>query len=150
MFTKILILYFICLFSTVAHELGHIIMAKIFYNVKNCNIDIGSGKSIIKFKNFTIKAIPGFGHAYWEFIDLNSYYKSSKLRNIMPILGGPLVSLLITLVFISLSKNNYSDFYNQIIRDIIIYNGIAFAISISPVKYLNDSSDGMIIFNIIK
>ncbi len=150
MIIKIIILYFVYFFSTLAHELGHIVMAKIFYNVENCKIDIGLGKRVVKFKGVTIKAIPGRGRAYWPIKDINTYYKSSKLRRIMPILGGPLVSFLITLGFVSISKNNYSYFYNEIIKSIIICNVICFAISILPLKDSDGLSDGMHIFNIIK
>lgn len=50
MFIKIVTLYFVFFFSTFAHELGHIVMAKIFYNVKNSRIEIGKGKNILKLK----------------------------------------------------------------------------------------------------
>lgn len=150
MFIKIVILYVVIFFSTFAHELGHIMMAKIFYNVKNCRIEIGIGKNIIKLKKFIVRVLPAYGLAYWEFKDWDSYRKSSKLRKIMPSLGGPLVSLLIALGFILISRNNYSGFYSKIIRYVIIYNAICFVSTILPIKYLNLPSDGMRILNTIK
>lgn len=150
MFIKIVMLYIIIFFSTFAHELGHIVMAKIFYNVKNSRIEIGKGKNILKLKKIIVNALPVYGLAYWEFEDFDSYKKSSKLRKIMPCIGGPLVSLLITLGFILISGNNYGDFYNQIIKYFIMYNSICFISTILPIKYINYSSDGMCIFDIIR
>ena len=150
MFIKIVILYFVFLFSTFAHELGHIMMAKISYNVKNCRIEIGIGKNILKLKKFIVRVLPAYGVAYWEFKDWDSYRKSSKLRKIMPSLGGPLVSLIIALGFILISRNNYSGFYSKIIRYVILYNAICFVSTILPIKYLNLPSDGMRILNTIK
>ncbi|MDD6905550.1 MAG: site-2 protease family protein [Finegoldia magna] len=150
MFIKIVTLYFVFFFSTFAHELGHIMMAKIFYNAKNCRIEIGIGKNILKLKKFIVRVLPAYGLAYWEFKDWDSYRKSSKLRKIMPSLGGPLVSLLIALGFILISRNNYSGFYSKIIRYVILYNAICFVSTILPIKYLNLPSDGMRILNTIK
>ncbi|MDU5223414.1 MAG: M50 family metallopeptidase [Finegoldia magna] len=150
MFIKIVTLYFVFFFSTFAHELGHIVMAKIFYNVKNSRIEIGKGKNILKLKKIIVNALPVYGHAYWELEDFDSYKKSSKLRKIMPSLGGPLVSLLIALGFILISGNNYGDFYNQIIKYFIMYNSICFISTVLPIKYINYSSDGMRILNTIK
>ena len=150
MFIKIVTLYFVFFFSTFAHELGHITMAKIFYNVKNSRIEIGKGKNILKLKKIIVNALPVYGHAYWELEDFDSYKKSSKLRKIMPSLGGPLVSLLIALGFILISGNNYGDFYNQIIKYFIMYNSICFISTVLPIKYLNLPSDGMRILNTIK
>ncbi|MDU2383542.1 MAG: site-2 protease family protein [Finegoldia magna] len=150
MFIKIVMLYIIIFFSTFAHELGHIVMAKIFYNVKNSRIEIGKGKNILKLKKIIVNALPVYGHAYWELEDFDSYKKSSKLRKIMPSLGGPLVSLLIALGFILISGNNYGDFYNQIIKYFIMYNSICFISTVLPIKYLNLPSDGMRILNTIK
>lgn len=150
MFIKIVMLYIIIFFSTFAHELGHITMAKIFYNVKNSRIEIGKGKNILKLKKIIVNALPVYGHAYWELEDFDSYKKSSKLRKIMPSLGGPLVSLLIALGFILISGNNYGDFYNQIIKYFIMYNSICFISTVLPIKYLNLPSDGMRILNTIK
>lgn len=150
MFIKIVMLYIIIFFSTFAHELGHVVMAKIFYNVKNSRIEIGKGKNILKLKKIIVNALPVYGHAYWELEDFDSYKKSSKLRKIMPSLGGPLVSLLIALGFILISRNNYGDFYNQIIKYFIMYNSICFISTVLPIKYINYSSDGMRIFDIIR
>lgn len=150
MFIKIVMLYIIIFFSTFAHELGHVVMAKIFYNVKNSRIEIGKGKNILKLKKIIVNALPVYGHAYWELEDFDSYKKSSKLRKIMPSLGGPLVSLLIALGFILISGNNYGGFYSKIIRYVILYNAICFVSTILPIKYLNLPSDGMRILNTIK
>lgn len=150
MFIKIVMLYIIIFFSTFAHELGHVVMAKIFYNVKNSRIEVGKGKNILKLKKIIVNALPVYGHAYWELEDFDSYKKSSKLRKIMPSLGGPIVSLLIALGFILISRNNYGDFYNQIIKYFIMYNSICFISTVLPIKYINYSSDGMRIFDIIR
>lgn len=152
MFIKIVILYFVFLFSTFVHEFGHIMMAKIFYNVKNCRIEIGNGKIIFKLKKIVVRAIPASGHAYWEFKDWDSYRKSSKLRKIMPAFGGPLFSLVMSILFaIAFYRiKPYRELLYILLKFLIFMNVSCFIITILPIKYLDNISDGQFILNIIK
>lgn len=152
MIKRILCYYMIFMISCFVHELGHIIMAKIFCDIKNYRIELGIGKSIIDFKKFAIKSIPIAGHGYWELEDLERYNKSNKLRRIMPTLGGPLFSLVMTVLLIILYKENSepNKFVNHMMIYSIVANASFFVATILPIKYLNCSSDGMRIFNILK
>ena len=152
MIKRILCYYMIFMISCFVHELGHIIMAKIFCDIKNYRIELGIGKNIIDFKKFAIKSIPIAGHGYWELEDLDRYNKSNKLRKIMPTLGGPLFSLVATILMIILYAKDSGN--NQFVNHMMIYSIVAnasfFVSTILPVKYLYCSSDGMRILNILK
>ncbi|MDU7385191.1 MAG: M50 family metallopeptidase [Finegoldia magna] len=152
MFIKIVTLYFVFFFSTFAHELGHIVMAKIFYNVKNSRIEIGKGKNILKLKKIIVNALPVYGHAYWELEDFDSYRKSSKLRKIMPAFGGPLFSLVMSILFaIAFYRiKPYRELLYILLKFLIFMNVSCFIITILPIKYLDNISDGQFILNIIK
>lgn len=152
MLIKIFMFYFVYFISTFLHELGHIIMTKIFFDVKNCRIEIGIGKNILELKSILIKAIPASGYAYWEFNDRNNYHKSNKYRKIMPALGGPLVSLLMLILFsvIFYKARPSSEFNNFLLKMFIIGNVSIFVSTILPIKYLDNPSDGMCILHILK
>lgn len=152
MILRIICYYLIFLLSCLVHELGHIIMAKIFCDIKNYRIELGIGKSIIDFKKFAIKSIPIAGHGYWELEDLDRYNKSNKLKKIMPTLGGPLFSFVMTVLLIILYKGNSEP--NEFAKHMMLYsiatNASFFVATILPLKYLYCSSDGMRILNIMK
>ena len=152
MFIKIVILYIVFIFSTFVHELGHIMMAKIFYNAKNCRIEIGNGKVIFKLKKIVVRAIPASGHAYWESIDLDRYNNSNKMRKIMPAFGGPLFSLVMSILFaIAFYRGKpYLKIFDILLKFLIYMNVSCFIITILPIKYLDNISDGQFILNIIK
>lgn len=152
MIKRILCYYIIFLISCFMHELGHIIMSKIFFDTTNHRIELGIGKSIIDFKKFAIKIIPTSGRAYWTFLDLDRYNKSDKWRKIMPTLGGPLFSFLMTFLLIYLYKENgvMNQFWKHMMMYSILTNAGFFISTILPIKYLNNISDGMYILNTIK
>lgn len=152
MIKRILCYYIIFMISCLVHEIGHIIMAKIFCDIKNYRIELGIGKSIIDFKKFAIKSIPIAGHGYWELEDLDRYNKSNKLKKIMPTLGGPLFSFAMTVLLIILYKGNSepNKFVNHMMIYSIVANASFFVSTILPIKYLDCSSDGMRILNILK
>lgn len=152
MIKRILCYYIIFLISCFMHELGHIIMSKIFFDTTNHRIELGIGKSIIDFRKFAIKIIPASGRAYWTILDLDRYNKSDKLRKIMPALGGPLFSFAMTVLLIILYKKNSepNKFVNHMMIYSIVANASFFVSTILPIKYLDCSSDGMRILNILK
>ena len=152
MIKRILCYYIIFLISCFMHELGHIIMSKIFFDTTNHRIELGIGKSIIDFRKFAIKIIPASGRAYWTILDLDRYNKSDKWRKIMPTLGEPLFSLLMTflLIFIYRDYSVTNQFWKHMMIYSILTNAAFFISTILPVKYLNNISDGMDIINILK
>ncbi|MDU1086845.1 MAG: hypothetical protein E7D50_02605 [Finegoldia magna] len=84
--------------------------------------------------------------------DLDRYNKSNTLRKIMPTLEGPLFSLLMTVLLIILYKENseLNKFVNHMVIYSIVTNASFLVATILPIKYLNCSSDGMLILNILK
>lgn len=86
----LLLLIWICMFlSMLVHEMGHVLMYRIFFREKDWNITIGVGRTIIKFKKFTVRIFPISGYYNYESKD-----NGSKFKRIMMYLGGPLVNLL--------------------------------------------------------
>ena len=79
------------------HEMGHVLMYRIFFRGKDWHITIGTGRIIIKLKKFTVRVFPTKG-----FFNITSKYKGSKFQYIMMFLGGPLanVSFIILLSFL--------------------------------------------------
>lgn len=86
----LLLLIWICIFLiNLVHEMGHVLMYRIFFREKDWNITIGVGRTIIKLKKFTLRIFPISGHYNYK-----SKYDGSKFQRIMTHLGGPLANVL--------------------------------------------------------
>lgn len=95
-----LLLVWICFFLVIlVHEMGHVIMYRIFFRDKDWHITIGTGRIIIKLKRFTLRVFPIRGS-----YDIESKYKGSKLQCIMMYLGGPLANVFFIVLLIFLSQ----------------------------------------------
>ena len=135
-------------------------MAKIFYNAKNISIDTGIGKTIFSIGKVSFKLIPMFGYAYWECKDAESFEKTSRLRKIMPTLGGPLFSIILVflsyIIAVRLSTSNYDDMYLYLANISLNYNLFLFFAAIFPTTYFTRASgqpvysDGMCVLKIIR
>ncbi|MDD4402717.1 MAG: M50 family metallopeptidase [Desulfitobacteriaceae bacterium] len=96
-----MLLVWLCVFLVVlVHEMGHALMYRIFFRDKDWNITIGTGRTIIKLKRFTLRVIPIRG-----FFGCEPKYKGSKLQYIMMYLGGPLSNVFFIVLLILLSKS---------------------------------------------
>lgn len=96
----LLLLVWICMFLVIfGHEMGHALMYRIFFRNKDWHITIGTGRTIIKLKRFTLRVFPIMG-----FFDFESKYKGSKLQYIMMYLGGPLANVFFIIVLSFLSQ----------------------------------------------
>ena len=95
-----LLLVWICFFLVnFVHEIGHALMCRIFFRDKDWHITIGTGRTIIKLKRFTLRVFPIMG-----FFDFESKYKGSKLQYIMMYLGGPLANVFFIVLLSFLSQ----------------------------------------------
>lgn len=94
----LLLLIWICMFLAIlVHEMGHVIMYRIFFREKDWHITIGVGRTIIKLKKFTVRVFPTSGYCNYESKD-----EGSKFQRIMTSLGGPLVNVFFIVLLIFL------------------------------------------------
>lgn len=156
----LLLFVWICLFLvTLVHEMGHALMCRIFFKDKNWHIAIGSGRTIIKHKNFTIRVFPIKGSYESKY---KSIYKGSKFQYIMMYLGGPLANILfiVLLIFLLRIINAKELTFEQ--RNLVWFLSFMFWTNVSqfvgtviPMKYSFGPykgyiSDGMRILNKVK
>lgn len=152
--------FLISIVSILFHEYGHIIMAKLFYNAKYKGIDLGLGKTLFSIGKVSVKSMPIYGYAHFEYKDAESFEKTSRLRKIMPYFGGPLFSILLVflsyIVAVRLSTSNYDDIYLILANICLNYNLILFFSAIFPTTYFTRASgqpvysDGMCVLKIIR
>lgn len=90
----LLLLLWIGMFlTTLVHEIGHAVMYRIFFRDKDWHITIGTGRTIIKLKKFTVGVFQKTGH--FNFVYKN---KGSKFQYIMMFLGGPLANIVLIIL----------------------------------------------------
>lgn len=108
-----LILWISMFLATFAHELGHVLMFKLFFGDKNWNITLGMGKTIFEFKKITIKALMIKGK-----FNFKTEHKGSRFKYIMVSLGGPLANIvfILVLIFLALIMEN-----NQMLDELPIF-----------------------------
>lgn len=131
-----LLFVWVCLFVVnFFHEMGHVLMGRIFFRDKGWHIVIGTGRTIIKLKRFTFRVIPIRGTYGFE-----SITKGSKLQYIMMYLGGPLANLFFIVLLIWLSQVIKAS--NLELTDLVIFleyilwaNIGQFAFTVIPMKY---------------
>jgi hypothetical protein len=133
-----------------AHESGHVLMYRIFFRDKQWHITIGVGRTLIKLKRLTLRAIPISGSYDGEFKN-----KGSKLQDIMTYLGGPLTNVFFIVLLIILSQILRANGLESELRNLVWVLGFAFwanvyqfFITIVPMEYLywpytGNISDGM-------
>lgn len=146
-----LVLIWICMFLvTLAHEMGHAIMYRIFFKENNWHITIGKGQPFINLKKFTIRAVPFGGVCKCTYNN-----KVNKFEDIMVSLGGPLANILsiaILYFLLNIVKANEPTLGQQnllwVLNFIFLTNVYQFAFSVIPMKlsfwpFNGYTSDGM-------
>ena len=130
LFIGVFLSYFILYF----HEFGHAIFAIIFTK-QEVKIRFGGilDKKIIKLGRLLIFLNgfnPSYGVVYWNAKSL------SKYKNALICLGGPLFSLLLSLMILYFLKYNTYEYINQnMIKVLFISSVWQFIITIIPIKY---------------
>lgn len=83
-----------CMFlSILTHELGHLLMYRIFSRGKDWRITIGIGRTIVKFKRFTLKVCPITGWFGCRYV-----VNASKFQHIVMLLGGALANVCVIIL----------------------------------------------------
>jgi len=101
----LMLLVWICFFLvTFVHEMGHALMYRIFFRNNDWHITIGTGRTIIKLKKFTVRLLVTTGS-----FNFPSKYKGSKFQYIMMLLGGPLVNVFFIVLLMSLARTNLAN-----------------------------------------
>lgn len=120
--------------ATITHELGHALPALIF---TKDNVKITLGKRNKKTKQFNLGKINiefmGFS-PFTGFIYCNSN-KLNKIQNIIISIGGPVVSLIIGIILLIISRNISYSFLKQSAVFSAYYHIYQFIITIIPIVY---------------
>ncbi|MBE6054940.1 MAG: hypothetical protein E7212_13755 [Clostridium sartagoforme] len=150
--------FFIMPILTIFHELGHAAFALALTN-SNVYLEIGSGIKRIEKQigrlNFKFK---GYKNLYDVSFGIVKFkIAKSKIARIFILLGGPLVSLVIFLLTISINilLDNFSFGIKMTLNSISIYSLGQFLSTILPIKYrfkpyVSMCSDGYQILQMIK
>lgn len=147
----LLLLVWICLFLVIlGHEMGHALMYRIFFRDKDWHITIGTGRTIIKLKKFTVGVFPVSG-----FFNNAPQYEGSKFQYIMMLLGGPLANVffIVLLFFLSQTiKANGLAFEQKNLLWFLAFtfwtNVSQFVSAVVPIKFSDYISDGMRILKV--
>ena len=90
---RILLIWFLCLFSVFLHETGHALGYRITARKTEWKVFAGSGPQIISIGRYTFCLIPVGGYFIPE------EEEKTKKEKLMMLTGGPLISLLLTVLF---------------------------------------------------
>lgn len=145
------IFYFSAFLGILVHEMGHVLMYILFYKKNNWRVEIGRGGiKILTIGKFTIYSNMITGMTYFD------YKKYDKIKMIMFFVGGPLASLIFTVLlvpyiskFVNIPFSENSNFTRFIIA-LFYTNLFLFITAIIPIKTKNYTSDGMNLLNIFK
>ncbi|MGI6636058.1 MAG: hypothetical protein ACOX7B_12950 [Christensenellales bacterium] len=155
---KIILFIFVAQLSTILHELGHAVVALIiskkdvFIIIGRTQIDsirkvISIGRLKIKIGRFS----PVTGFAYVDESDLN------RAQLVIFYLGGPLISLLLTLVLFFTSRQISNAEVQEILQFSTVYLFIQFLVTVLPIRYPriwgaygNYDSDGLSVVKLFK
>ena len=89
------IFYFSAFLGILVHEMGHVLMYILFYKKNNWKVEIGrGGLKILTIGKFTIYSNMITGMTYFD------YKKYDKIKMIMFFVGGPLASLIFTVLLV--------------------------------------------------
>jgi hypothetical protein len=142
---------------TIIHELGHALPALIFTHNKvtinignsNFNKQINLNRLSININGYKSLMDVSYGYVNWEPID-------NRFKLIIMILGGPVTSLLVSvLLFVYLMKVRLPYFLMISFNALFIFSVIQFLITILPIKYnykpyIGNTSDGYKILQCLK
>ena len=124
-------------FSVLFHETGHMIGYKLAKGKENWIIQVGFGKTLIKTKNFDIRAVP-FSGVFYNPVPGNTY---TKIQALLCAAGGPVFSLVLILAPFVLriipfyEWSSFIDYYEPTWNFIRTYNLIIFLSAIIPIRY---------------
>ena len=144
-----ILLLWTCLVSIiVVHEMGHLLMFKMFYreDYKGWHIEIGKGRPIMEFNRLTLRLIPISGCFRFK-----TKIKVSKFQYIMMLIGGPLASLIFIFLlgflfrYMAITNNLVFKEHNLTRFLVFIFWGFIgqFIVTLFPMSFGGYTSDGM-------
>ena len=144
----ILLLWICLVFIIVVHEMGHLLMFKMFYreDYKGWHIEIGNGRPIMEFKRLTLRIIPISGC-----FNFREKLKVSKFQYIMMLTGGPIASLIFIFLlgflfrYMSITNNLVFKHHNLTRFLVFLFWGFLsqFILTLFPMSFGGYTSDGM-------
>lgn len=119
--------------TTIIHELGHAIPARIFSKDKvTIYLGVGDSKRNLKIGGLQV-VIRGFdsftGFALWN------GDKLTRLGKLVSSIGGPLISLMVGIGSLLIARNIANNALNNLFTFIAYYNLFQFIVTAIPVKY---------------
>ena len=154
---RVLLIWFLCLFSVFLHETGHAMGYRIAAGKTGGKVFAGSGPKIISIGRSTFCFVPVGGYFIPE------EEEKTKTVKLMMITGGPLVSLLLTILFGILrfylfSSDQLGNELYEILFSVsgflLFFNFFQFFFTIIPVRYRligkGYESDGLQMVHILK
>jgi hypothetical protein len=124
---------FVFQLTTIIHEMGHAIPARIFSKDKVA-IYLGVGNSKKNFRIGNLKVVLRGFHPFTGFVLWNEE-KLTRLGKIISTLGGPLISLLVGIGGLLMAGNVSNTILNRLFTFASYYNLFQFIVTIIPIKY---------------
>ena len=142
------VVWLLMLITIFFHEMGHVVMYLLLYRENDWSVELGKkGIKLVKFGRFTIYISMVTGCAYYSYTNYN------KFKSILVSFGGPLVNLILVILFkiyLSNSSIERSYFFIWCVYFLFYSNLFQFLGTIIPIKTVNYSSDGMKILQRLK
>ena len=154
---RILLIWLLCLLSVLLHELGHALGYRISGGEAGWKVSVGSGPRIIGTPRFVFRLIPAGGYFIPE------EEPETNRDQVMMFAGGPLVSLMLTVLYWIISSciirfiQSESALYDILLpvsNFLFYYNFFQFLFTVIPIRYRivcrGFESDGLQIINVIR
>ena len=154
---RILLIWFLCLLSVFLHETGHALGYRIAGGKTEWKVFAGSGPRIISIGKFTFCLIPVGGYF------IPNEEEKTKREKLMTLTGGPLISILLAVLFGILrfcsfgSGQPESALYEilfPVFNFLMFFNFFQFLFTAIPVRYRivcrGHESDGLQIVHVLK
>ena len=156
-FVKILLIWFLCLLSVLLHELGHAFGYRMGGGKAGWKVMAGSGPKMISAAKYTFCFVPVGGY----FIPAEE--PETNKEKLMMLLGGPFVSLLLTILLGILRfsffefmqpESSFFEILFQISYFLLYFNFFQFLFTAIPLRYRvvcrGFESDGLQIVHVLK
>lgn len=119
--------------TTIIHELGHAVPARIFSKDK-VTIYLGVGNSKRNFKIGGLQVVFRGFHPFTGFALWNGD-KLTRIGKFLSTLGGPLISLMVGMGSLLIAGKMSNTIYNNLFILIAYYNLFQFIVTVIPIKY---------------
>ncbi len=154
---RILLIWLLCLFSVLLHELGHAAGYRISGGKAGWKVIAGSGPKILSASKYTFRLIPAGGYFVPE------EEPRTKKQKIIMLAGGPFVSLLLAVLygiicfcifrFIHPESSLYEILF-PISKFLLFFNFFQFLFTAIPIRYRvvcrGFKSDGLQLVHVLK